>query len=137
MLEQVAVVAGDLDDERVRPELRRSTAVSTNRFACCDPGVAVRREVRVVVGEDRVGREVGRQLDEEAVVADADVERVERLGAVELVGREEILARRRHPEVDKRRRQGVTTESDMAVRSSWGPRHVDMSRAWVEPFRSP
>ena len=83
VLQEVAVVARDLDDERVRPEaepLDRQVDV----VACVtDPRVGVRREVGVVA-EDVLGRDVGRQLHQQAGRADAHVQRVERLALVEL-----------------------------------------------------
>ena len=40
------------------------------------------------------------ELHEEALAADVDVERIERLHLVELLGGQVALAKRRHPEVD-------------------------------------
>ena len=66
-----------------------------------DPGVAEGGEVGVVA-EDLLRSDVRRQLNEQALVADPHVERVEGLALVEVLRRDEALARRRHAEVDER-----------------------------------
>ena len=95
VLEQVAVVRGQLDDEALRPEARNSVDHLLGVAASVlDPGARVRREVRVVL-EDVARRDVLLELSEQAVAADPDVERIERLCLVQLVCAEEALARRR------------------------------------------
>ncbi len=89
--EQVAVVARDFDDERLRTELEpldRSVDVAPGVL---DPAVGVGREIGVI-GEDLACLQVGRQLDEQADIAHADVERIEPLHRVETFERQEILA---------------------------------------------
>ena len=93
VLEQVAVVAGHLDDEGVGAEPEPLRGAVDVGLGVGDPGVAVGGEVRVVA-EDLLAGDVGRQLDEQALRADAHVQRVERLALVELVGLEVALARR-------------------------------------------
>ena len=58
-----------------------------------DPRGGIRREVGVL-GEDLRRRHVGRDLGQQALVADLDPEREERLHLVQLVGGEEALAQR-------------------------------------------
>ena len=83
VLQQVAVVAGDFDHERLRRRgARRSMASSTKAFACCDPAVGERREVRVL-GEGLLRRDQRRDLQQQAVLAQPQVQRVGRLGQVE------------------------------------------------------
>ena len=101
VLQEVAVVAGDLDDEGVPSEAaaaRRRRRRS--RSACSTHESRVGREVGVVA-EDVLRRDVGGQLDEQAVRADPHVQRIERLGLVELLGGQVALARRGHAEVDE------------------------------------
>ena len=69
------------------------------RAGVLHPAVGERREVGVL-GEDVLGADVLLQLHEPALPADVDVERVERLHRVDLVGAEVALAERRHAEVD-------------------------------------
>src|SRR4029450_12790902 len=57
------------------------------------------------MSEDLLGRDVGRQLDEQALRAHPHVQWIERLAVVELFGREVVLARRRHAQVDERVRE--------------------------------
>ena len=67
------------------------------------------------------------QLDEEAVVADVDVQRIERLHVVELLGGEVALAERRHPQVD----EGVAQRRAAArqrLRGSPGGVHAGRAR---------
>ena len=101
VLQEVAVVAGDLDHEGVLAEAEPVDRGVDEALGVRHPRVAVRREVGVVA-EDVLGRDVRRQLDQQALRADPDVQRVEGLALVELVGREVALARRRHAEVDER-----------------------------------
>jgi hypothetical protein len=91
VLEQVAVVARQLDDEAllVQPEPVYDVRHVLRRVL--DERVRVRGEVRVL-REDRLRSHVLGQLDEQAIVADAHVQRVERLHPVELVGGQEALA---------------------------------------------
>ena len=93
MLEQVTVVAAELDDQapRVQGQALADRVRVPARVA--DPTVGIRREVRVV-GED-VGRgDVLLQLHEQALLADVDVERVEGLHLVQVARVEERLAQR-------------------------------------------
>jgi hypothetical protein len=41
-------------------------------------------------------------LDEQALLAKQDVQRIEHLGRLDILGREITLAERRHPKVDER-----------------------------------
>jgi hypothetical protein len=104
VLEQVAVVAGDLDhavlpSERVSVDHRLRVAPRV-----LHPGVRVGREVRVL-GEDLIGRHVLGQLHQQAALADPHVKRIEGLHRVEALERQKALAERRHPEVEERARQ--------------------------------
>jgi hypothetical protein len=101
-LEEVAVVARRLDDEAPRAEAQLARHVVDETAGVVHPAVGVGGEVGVVGREDLLRRDVGRQLHEQAAVADPDVERVGGLRLVELVGPQVALARRRHPQVDER-----------------------------------
>ena len=110
VLEQVAVVRGELDDQAaaVEPEaVDHRLAVD----ACMlDPGVGKGGEV-CVLPEDLLSGDVCLELHEQAVVADAHVQRIEVLDAVELVGGQERLAQRRHAQVDERARERAAADS--------------------------
>ena len=83
---------------------------SAYRLACATHEVGVRREVRVV-GEDVLAGHVRGQLDEQALVAQADVQRVEDLRVVEALRGQVALAKRRHPKVDERARKFRTAQA--------------------------
>ena len=93
VLQEVAVVAGDLDHEGVLGQAEPDDGGLHVALGVRHPGVGVGGEVRVVA-EDVLAREVRRQLDQQARGADPHVERVEHLAPVELVGLEVALARR-------------------------------------------
>src|SRR5262245_50640600 len=63
------------------------------------PCGGIRRVVRVF-GEDLVGRDKRLELDEVAALTGEHAKREERLHLPGLIGPEEVLAKRRHPEVD-------------------------------------
>ena len=92
VLEEVAIVAGDLDDEGLRPEVQPLDGLRDEALGVRHPGVTEGGEVGVV-GEDVLSRDVRRQLHQQTLVADADVKGVEDLAGVELVSREVALAR--------------------------------------------
>ena len=86
-LEEIPVVARDLDDEAPGPEaepLRDRLDVAARML---EPRLGVRREVGVLP-EDALRRDDGRQLDEEARPADEREQRIHRFRPVELVGLE-------------------------------------------------
>ena len=140
VLEQIAVVARDLDDEGVALEaepVNRSN--SRTRRAWVHPGIAVRGEVGVMT-EDFVGREVGGQLYEQALRADSHVQWVEGLALVELIATQVALAWRRHAEVDERVGQRSTAES-AARCAHWRSRRSSSScpvliRSWTRSSRT-
>ena len=83
MLQEVSVVARQLDDQAVgaEPEPLRDHRDVVPRVL--DPAIGVGREIGVF-GEDLLGRDVLLELSQEASVADVDVQRIERLGAIQL-----------------------------------------------------
>ena len=101
VLEQVTVVARELDDVTVGSETPPRNHLVGVAFDVLQPAVGVRREVGVL-GKDLGRADVLFELNEEASLADEDMERVERLHAIELVGSQEGLAKRRHPEIHER-----------------------------------
>ena len=98
ILEQVAVVAGNLDDlagaVQVQPRHDRRDVVSR----VGQPRVGVRREVGVVA-EDLFRRGAYSQLHEKARVADVDPLRVERLHLPQSIGCQVGVRQRRDAEV--------------------------------------
>ena len=118
--QQVAVVAGELDHlaGAVERQARDDHVDVVARVV--EPGLRERGEVGVL-GEDRLGRHVLLELDQEAARAHERVERVERLHLV-AVGRQEI-ARRRHAQVD----EGVAELGPAEAAGSTGPESVRSS----------
>ena len=101
MLQQVAVVARELDHQaaRVEPEsLDRHLDVPARVL---DPRVGVRGEVRVLA-EDRIRRDELLELHEQADVTHLGMERIERLHRGDAFRRHVALAERRHAEIDER-----------------------------------
>ena len=74
VLQQVAVVGGELDDEALVRRARDGRSSSRRSAGVLDPGVRVGREVGVLA-EDLLGRDERRQLREPAPAADAHVQR--------------------------------------------------------------
>ena len=99
VLQQVAVVRGELDDEALGAEPETTGDHVGVDTGVLDPGVRVGREVRVLV-EDLLGRDERRQLGEPAARADADVQREERLHRLDAVGGQEALAEWGLAEID-------------------------------------
>jgi hypothetical protein len=99
VLEQVPVVRRELDDEAVRAEREPLAHLVDVAPRVLDPRVRVGGEVRVL-GEDLLRRCELRDLREPALLADADVQRVERLAALQLLVGQHRLAERRLAQVD-------------------------------------
>ena len=74
--EQVAVVAGDLDDEALRPEASSLDQPLGVLARVCEERRRERREVQVVVDEQDLRRHLLEDLDERARWAEDDLERV-------------------------------------------------------------
>ena len=100
VLQQIAVVAGQLDHQAVGPKpqpLRDRLAVG---LGVLHPARRVGREVGVLA-EDVLRAHVLLELDQEALSAHQRMQREVRLHGVELVTRQKALAQRRHAEVDE------------------------------------
>ena len=124
-LQEVAVVARQLDHLA-----RRAVAEPVDHLVgvgagVLHPAVGERREVGVL-GEDVLGADVLLQLHEPALAADVDVERVERLHRVDLVGpagssrRAATCRGRRRCPAAARRRTGMMRSVHLAD-SLWSP----------------
>ena len=98
VLQQVAVVGGELDHVAVGPELEALDHLLDVAAGVLEPGRRVRREVRVV-GEDPLGRLELLELHEQAALADVGAQRVEGLHRVLALRRHEAVRQRRHAEV--------------------------------------
>ena len=86
VLQEVSVVAPDLRDQAVGTKmeaLRRHVDIA---LCVRDPAVRVRREVSVLA-ENGLRGNVFLELHQEALLADVDVQRVERFHLVETLGR--------------------------------------------------
>ena len=101
MLQEVAVVTGYLGDEAVWSQTELGDHVQCVTLRVRYPRVRVRREVRIV-RKDVLARHIGGQLHEQARTAQPHVKRVKGFGFVEPFFRDVTLAKRRHPEVNKR-----------------------------------
>ena len=104
VLEQVAVVRCELDDEVVGPERKTLHDHLDVTTGMVDPRVRVRREVRVL-GENALRRDELRDLHEPAGGADPCVQRIEDLGLTQAAFGENRLAQRRLAEVDEAQRE--------------------------------
>ena len=124
VLEQVAVVRRELDDEVVRAQGEALADHLHVLPSVLHPGRGVRRVVRVL-GEDLVRRDESFELDEVAALAGEYVKGEERLHAPDLLRAEEALAERRHPEVDDRQVERGAAKA--ARRLSIGARAHDRS----------
>ena len=98
VLQQVAVVGGDLDDVAALVEPEALDHLLGVAAAVLEPARGVGREVGVV-GEDLLGGLELLELHEEALPADERAQRVERLHAVGALGRQVGVGERRHAEV--------------------------------------
>jgi hypothetical protein len=99
VLEEVAVVGGQLDDEVVCSQLQALADHLDVLPRMLDPCRGIRREVRVL-REDLVWSDERLELDEVAPLAGEDAKREERLHVPRLVDSEEALAEWRHAEID-------------------------------------
>ena len=99
VLKEVAVVARELDDETLRVEAKPVADHRDVVLAVLEPRRRKRRKIGVL-GEDFVGPHVFVDLDQKALLADQDVQRVKGLHFVELLGGQKSLAERRHAQID-------------------------------------
>ncbi len=112
VLEEIPVVRRELDDEAVRPEREPLAHLVDVATRVLDPRVRVGGEIRVL-GEDLLRRRELGDLREPALLADADMQRVEGLAPLELLVGQHRLAERRLAEVDHRqaeRRRAVAAD---------------------------
>ena len=100
VLQQIAVIARQLDDQAVRPQPEPSCDHLAVCFGVGDPGGRIGGVVGVF-SEDGLRADILLQLDEEAAPADEHMKREVRLHRVELGVREKALAQWRHPEIDE------------------------------------
>ena len=114
MLQQIAVVAGDLVDAALRAEIEARLDHLAIFARMLDPGGRVGREVGVL-GEDMLGLDVFLELHEEAAVADQRMQRIERLHRIGLLGGQKTLAQRMHAEIGKTRAQLLVAQPATAM----------------------
>src|SRR5690606_1147716 len=98
VLQEVTVVAGELDDEALRAEAETRGDRLDVAAGMLEPGVRVGGKIGVL-GEDLRRFDVLLKLHEEAAFADLDDERVEGFGRFQAIGRDEALAGRRQSEI--------------------------------------
>ena len=93
VLQQVAVVTGDLEDQTSRPKLKRSR-INTLYLTCVlHPAVGIGGKVGVFV-KDVGRRDIFFQLHQEAALTDPGVQGIERLHVIELMPFDVRLAQR-------------------------------------------
>ena len=100
MLQQVAVVAAELDDEAVRPKIEPRLHRLAVALGVRHPARRVGGEIGIF-GEDVGGAHELGQLHEPTGIANPDVERVIGLRLAELFCGEKALTQRRHAEIDE------------------------------------
>jgi hypothetical protein len=98
MSEKISVIATDFDDERIRFKDQPVDGLIDKIFRVLRPGVRKRREASVF-GEDVLRRDQGRYLQQQAVLAQPQVEGKRRFGKVEFVYGEEFFTWRSRTEV--------------------------------------
>jgi hypothetical protein len=91
MLEQVAVIAGYLGDQAFGGKAQPVNHPIGIALRVRDPGVRIGREVGVI-GKNVLTGHIGRDLNEEAGIANEDVQRVEHLGIIEALSWDVALA---------------------------------------------
>jgi hypothetical protein len=100
--EEIAVVARDFEHERLRAELKPPPREAGEAGGVVEPGLGVRREVRIV-GEDLRRRDGVVDLHEQALGADTRVQRVATLGSPrQFVAREKAVGQRLEAKVEER-----------------------------------
>ena len=119
VLEHVAVVGRDLDHEAVRVEPARRDQPERVLLAVREQTGRERGEVQVVVHEELLRRHLLADLHERAVRAEGDVERVARLGPVQVLGGDERV----------RQRQLAQVEEDLEPVRAAGAARLDRGRA--------
>jgi hypothetical protein len=142
VLQEVAVVGGEFDDEVVGSESETLADVLDVLAGVLDPRRGVRREVGVF-SEDLVGGDKLGKLDEPAPRANANVQRIEAFYGAERLGRHQALAKRRHPEIHDRQLERRTAEAtsqpvggEVAGRVRHGRSVVTSERVWARKLRS-
>ena len=112
--EQVPIVAGDLDGQRLRPEVTGLDEGGDVRGGVGHEGVGERRVVRVLLVEDRLGGQRVRELHERAIRAEDDRQREPGLGVCELLRIDEGVGNRRRPEVEHRPQARASARAALA-----------------------
>ena len=101
VLQQVAVVAGNLHHQGVRPKPQARESGLHVGLGVGQPGAGERREVHVLAGEDLRAALHFVHLHQKAVRADKELERIVRLRGVQVLRLEEGVGRRRGSKIQK------------------------------------
>ena len=121
MLQQIAVIAGELDREAFRPEPEPLLDHRAIGPGVRDPGGRVGGEVGIFA-EDALGADIFAELHQPAALAHQSMQRVERLHRIEAFRRHEALAKGRHAEIDEAVLEAGTAETAgdaMSVLDRW------------------
>lgn len=108
ILEQIAVVAADLDDQGICGEVSSCDDVGGVPLRMTKHRVGVRREIRVV-GEQDVGRDRVGELYERAARTDRQVEWIAGLRGAQPTGAEQRVGQRGRAERQNEGEAGLTT----------------------------
>jgi len=99
-LQQVAVIAADLDDSALRPEAQPLGHHLDVSPSVIEPSIRIGRKIRVF-RKDMLRRHILLQLHKQAIAADTGGKGIERLHRIQLILRAIALAQLRHAEIDK------------------------------------
>ena len=108
VLQQVAVVAGDLDDQGLPSRAKRCVAACGVAAGVLDPGGGIGGEIGIVL-EDLLAPDDGIDLHQQTLIADARMQGVARLGLGELLRPQEGIRQRHLAEIEEgaRERRGA------------------------------
>src|ERR1700683_1709990 len=100
MLEQVAIVAGELDNKAVFVVVEHVNHFVGIGLGVSNPTIRIGREISVFF-ENRLDADVFLQLHQETVVTQQNMQREESLALIKLGSGQESFAQRRHSQIHK------------------------------------
>ena len=110
MLQQVAVVAGDLDDQGLAVEGEALRGGLREAAGVLDPGGGIGREIGIVL-EDLLAPDDGIDLHQQTLVADPRMQGIARLGPGELFRPQEGIRQRHLAEIEEGARERRRAEA--------------------------
>ena len=122
ILEQIAVVAGQLDDKSSSGPSRTDQSFARIPPGMAEPGIRIGRKIHVVAREDFAAADVFLDLHQAAILAEQCPQGIERLHLEQLVAGQEILAQRRHSQVHDQM-QSALPQKRQPSRQGWPSWH--------------